>query len=103
MSTTRLLTIADDSLYADFLSNIGEENIKIHALFLGNNTKVNDVNFNSYADLLNRLLDQVNVDMIVTDLPAETLTFLKSRKVDTDNEITGQKLPLLYTPTPLKE
>jgi glycerophosphoryl diester phosphodiesterase len=103
MSTTRLLTIADDSLYADFLSNIGEENIKIHALFLGNNTKVNAVNFNSYADLLNRLLDQVNVDMIVTDLPAETLTFLKSREVDTDNEITGQKLPLLYTPTPLKE
>jgi glycerophosphoryl diester phosphodiesterase len=103
ISAARLLAVAEDPLYADFLSNIGEEDIKIHAVTLGNSNKENIVEFSNYTDLLNRILDKVNIDILLTDIPAETLTFLKSREAETDNEITGQKQPLFYIPTPLKE
>lgn len=101
--SSKLFTIAEDPILADFLNNIQVGQVKIHALFLNNSKEDISAESSSHRDILNKIYDQVNIDVFVTDSPASTLAFLKTREAKTDNETTGQQQPLFYTPTPLKE
>lgn len=98
----RLLTIAEDPVFNDFLSTLKAAQVKILALFLNTNTGDTPAYFSSFAELLTKICEQESVDILVTDSPAQTIDFLQKRKEDKKSILPNQIQPL-YTPTPLKE
>ncbi len=102
LDKARLLKIQEDSVFADFLTGIQIEEIKIHA-FLGSTEDLNiSAQPHGYTDLLTKLFEQVNIDALITDSPEATITFLKMRKASANNKAQNQK-QTSYITLPLKE